>query len=238
MPIARELIRKAYRLISAGSPTVPLKGDDLSLGLETFNELLEYYAATGLMLTIAKTVSFALPAGQGEVVYGPATFLPVPDVTNGRLANLNSAWLDLSGTIYPLIDKSRDVFLESYKYDPLTGLPRFVVVFPEDKVTRLRLYPAPSTAYTLYVRGKFQAARVAVNDDLTGLPDYFTRFAYFAVARDVAFFKGRADAWTDKLETLYNEAKDVMEAASEVNLSITGDSEALLNGANRVRAGV
>ncbi len=59
-----------------------------------------------------------------------------------------------------------------------------------------------------------------------------------AVAKDIAMYKGRSDAWTDKLEMMLREAQDKMEAASEVNLSITGDRASLLNGAWRVRAGI
>jgi hypothetical protein len=73
---------------------------------------------------------------------------------------------------------------------------------------------------------------------MSSLPDYYYRFLLFAVARDTAMFKGRAEAWTDKLEMIYKEAYDKMVASSEVNLAITGDRQSLLNGAWRVRAGI
>jgi hypothetical protein len=176
--------------------------------------------------------------GQREVVVGPPTYTPTPDITLGRLANLESAWIELSGVTYPLINKSRDEFLASYKYDPLLGLPRFIVVFAETEVVRLRLFPAPSQAFTFYLRAKFQLPELTSNDTLDSLPQYYERFLLLAVARDTAFYKGRASAWTPELEALYTAAKDVMESASEVNLSIVGDQESMLNGAWRVRAGI
>jgi hypothetical protein len=51
-------------------------------------------------------------------------------------------------------------------------------------------------------------------------------------------YKGRAEAWTPKLEQFYEEAYDIMVSTSEINLSITGDEQSLLNGAWRVRAGI
>ena len=136
----------------------------------------------------------------------------------------------MDGVTYPLIDKSRDEFLASFKYDPLLGLPRFVIVYPDTDVVRIRLYPAPSQFFQFYLRGKFQLTNVTSNDDMSSLPGYYSRFLKFAVARDISMYKGRADAWTPKLEALLQEAQDKMEAASEVNLSITGDRASLLNG--------
>ncbi len=156
----------------------------------------------------------------------------------GRLANLDSAWLVLSGVTYPLIDKSRDEFLAAWKYEPLQGLPRFIITFPETKIVRVQLYPAPSQFFTFFARGKFQLPPLTVNDTLEGLPEYYELFFLYAVAKYVSKFKGRGSAWTPDLEAEYRELKDQMEGASEINLSIAGDQQSLLNGAWRVRAGI
>jgi hypothetical protein len=308
----RQFIFQMYRLINASNPTTPLHGDDEELALQVLNQLLDYYASTGLMLTIAKTVSVninlpikdifftdpdystvtttteivTLANGSpsftvvdsslyfiGDLVTGgdiPAlstiisiignvitisnnatasglrnlTFThdvadpSVAYIKQGRLANLDSAWLLLSGVTYPLIKKSRDDFLAAWKYEPLQGLPRFIIPFPETTYVRAQLYPAPSQFFTFLCRGKFRLANLNKDSDMGELPLYYTRFFLLAVARDVALFKGRADAWTDTLETRYLEAKDIMEASSEVNLAIAGDEQSLLNGAWRVRAGI
>ena len=156
----------------------------------------------------------------------------------GRLANLDSAWLVLSGVTYPLINKSRDEYLAAWKYQPLKGLPRFIIPFPDTEIVSATLYPAPSQFYQFYARGKFQLTALTSNDDMSSLPQYYVRFFLFAVAKDVAMFTGRAEAWTPKLEQMYQEAFDVIVSASEVNLSIAGDQQSLLNGGWRVRAGI
>lgn len=238
MPTVRQFCHQSYRLISASNPTVALHGDDEQLMITVLNQLLDSFASTGLLLTIATTVNIPLAIGQQQVVCGPATFVPTPDITNGRLANLDSAWLLLDGVTYPLIDQSRDVFLSSFKYDPLQGLPRFVIVYPDTNVVNIRIYPAPSQFFQFYMRAKFQLTNLNADSTLDGLPAYYTRFFLLAVAKDTSMYKGRADAWTDKLEMMLREAQDKMEAASEVNLSITGDRASLLNGSWRVRAGI
>jgi hypothetical protein len=309
----REFIFQMYRLISASNPVVPLHGDDEQLAIRVMNQIINNYASSGLMLTIAKTVSvdINLPVKEiyftppdymgpvttqtetvglttasntftvvngalysvGDLVTGggipPLTFIsnitvntitithnatitansvltfstevPHPNVVyikEGRLANLDSSWLMLDGVTYPLIDKSRDEFLAAWKYEPLQGLPRFIITFPDTQIVRAQLYPAPSQFFTFFARAKFQKTILTSNDTLEGLPEYQELFLLYAVAKYVSKFKGRGSAWTPDLEAEYRELKDDMEAASEVNLSIAGDEQSLLNGSWRVMAGI
>ena len=240
----RDFAFQVYRLINAHNPTTPLHGDDEKLCIQVLNQLLQFYASTGLMLTIAKTVEADITLGNKFILFSDATYVISPpdstivQIEEGRLANLDNAWLELSGVTYPLIIKSRDEFLAAWKYEPLQGLPRFAIVFPQNEYVKVQLYPAPSQFYTFFARGKFQLPLLTSNDDMSSVPQYYIRFLLPACAKDVALYKGRAEAWTPPLEQMYREAKDVMEAASEVNLSIAGDEQSLLNGAWRVRAGI
>lgn len=241
----REFCFQAYRIITASQPTVPLHGDDEKLMIRVLNQVLKSYAgAGGLMLTIAKTVSADINIGVKEIVFTDPSYPVITDPTivqiaEGRLSNLNNAWLELSGVTYPLIDKSRDDFLAAWKYEPLKGLPRFIITFPERDIVRAQLYPAPSQFFTFFARGKFQLSTVTANDDIYDIiPEYYELFFLYAVAKYTSKFKGRGAAWTDDLEQEYMALKDQMEAASEVNLSIVGDEQSLLNGAWRVKAGI
>ena len=234
----REFVYQMYRLINASNPTIPLHGDDQELAIKVLNQLLQSYASNGLLLTIAKDATVALTIGQQEVVCGPATYTPTPDITLGRLANITSAWLILDGVTYPLIDESRNEFLAAWRYNPLQGLPRFIIVMPDTEVVRIRLYPAPSQFFEFHLRAKFQLNELTANDDMDLVPQYYHRYLLFATAKDVAMYKGRAMAWTPQLEEMLVNARKDMESASEVNLAIVGDKESLLNGAWRVRAGI
>lgn len=308
----REFVFQSYRLINASNPTIPLHGDDEKLAISVLNQLMQSYASSGLMTTIAKTVQVDIdqPINQifftdplypttvtiseivtltiaspsftvvnpslyfvGDLVTGggiPAasTILSIVGTTititnnatanglhnlhfthdisdptaayikQGRLANLDSAWLLLNGVTYPLIDKSRDEFLAAWKYEPLKGLPRFIITFPDTAIVKAQLYPKPSQFFTFFCRGKFQLPSLTANSDMSLVPEYYYLYFMYAVARYVAQFKGRVAAWTPELESTYRELKDNIEASSEVNLSIAGDEQSLLNGAFRVRAGI
>jgi len=234
----RDFVQDAYQLVSANSPTAPLHGNDLQKGIQFLNELLKAYSSSSLMLTISKKISFPVQIGQQFVTFGDPTYTPTPDVTEGRLSNISNAWLLLDGVTYPLIDESRNVFFGSYKYEPQLGLPRFIILTDDTNLTTMQLYPAPSQVYTLFVYGKFELPYLTANDDMAMFPLYYYRYLRFALARELAFYKGRSSAWDAKLEAMYQEAKDDMESVSEMNLTIDSDNESYLNGSWRVRAGI
>ncbi len=233
-----EFVTNSYQLVSASSPIVPLQGNDLSFGIQIMNELLKYYASSSLLLTIAEKVSFTVNIGQQFVTFGDPTYVPTPNVTKGRLTNLERAWLVLDGVDYPLIDEDRGVFFGSYKYEPQQGLPRFVIITNDLNLTTMQLYPSPSQQYTLFVYGKFELPYFVSGGTMANLPLYYYRFLRFAVARELAFYKGRSSAWDSRLEAMYEEAKDDMESVSTIDLAIDSANESYLNGAWRVRAGV
>lgn len=234
----KDFVKDSYQLISANSPTVPLQDDDMSKGVKFLNQLLKSYSSTGLLLTIAKEVVYNLSINQSEVTFGDPSYMPTPDVTEGRLANMQDAWLLLDNVTYPLINEDRNVFLSSYKYDPQVGLPRFAILFNQTDLTTMRLYPGASQEYELHVYGKFELPLLTENSDMSSLPVYYTRYLQFALARDLAFYKGRSAAWTPDLKEMLLEAKQDMESVSTVNVVIQSQNESLLNGSWRVRAGV
>lgn len=238
MATVRDFIYQAYRLVNAHNPTVPLHGDDQKLGIQVLNQLLNSYASTGLLITIAKEIEIPIVANTEFITCGPSTYLPTPDITLGRLANMENAWLELNGVTYPLIDKSRSVFYSSYKYDPLAALPRFIIVLQETEITTLRIYPKPSQAYNFNLRGKFQLSELTSNSNMNLVPMYFQRFLLFATAKDIAMYTGRSEAWTQVLDQMLEDERLKIESASEVNTSIAGDNAGLLNGAWILRAGV
>jgi hypothetical protein len=228
----------SYQLISASSPTVPLQGDDVLKGVQFLNELMAAYSSSGLMLTIAQQVDFPLSIGEGEITFADATYTPAATVQIGRLANLENAWVNLEGVDYPLIDESRHDFFSAYKYFPLQGLPRYIIVKPQTNVTTVQIFPAPSQYYQMFVYGKFQFSLYTENSDMSNLPTYYIQYLRFALAKMLSFYKGRTDAWTDKLEMALMEFKQDMMSASSYNLDIQVNTESWLNGAYRVRAGI
>jgi hypothetical protein len=234
-----QFITQSYQLVSSSSPTVTLHGNDLNIGLMVLNSLLLQYSANGLMITVSQLVPFSVGIGQGFITFGEPDVIPTPDVTvQGRLVNLENAWVQLDGITYPLIDESRSEFYSSYKYEPLMGLPRYIIVRPDLNLTTVQIFPAPSQVYDLFVYGKFQVANFTLHTDFSLLPTYFQLFLQFALAKYLAVYKGRAAAWTPLLEEMYTTLEKDMVAVSATNVDLNINQESWLNGAWRVRAGI
>jgi len=106
----------------------------------------------GNVITLSNSATIT---GLSTLTFTQPVIIPgIVFIKEGRLANLDNAWLVLSGVTYPLIDKSRDDFLAAWKYDPLQGLPRFAITFPDTEWVDIRLYPAPSQFFEFFCRGK------------------------------------------------------------------------------------
>ena len=246
-----DFVQDSYQLISASTPTVPLHGNDLQKGIQFMNELLNSYSASSLRLTIAQKVQLTVQINQLFVTFADAGFVAPsdwltnpyygsspPSYSGGRLSNLENAWLSLDGVTYPLVDESRNVFFGSYKYFPQLGLPRFAIITNDLNYTTLQLYPGPSQQYDLWIYGKFELPYFVSGGTMGNLPLYYYRFLKMAVARELAFYKGRSSAWDEKLEVRYQELVDEMESVTTVNLAIDSANESYLNGSWRLRAGV
>lgn len=235
----RDFLNDCYQLISANSPNTTMPDRTQSQALRILNTLLNEYSGTTLLLTVEKQVDYTIGIGQQFVTFGQPDYTPTPDITSeGRLASLENAWLTLDGVTYPLIDEKRTEFYSSYKYEPLAGLPRYIVVVPGTNITTCQIFPAPSQVYELSFFGKFQLFAFGINDDMSALPTYYQLFFMYAIAKYLADFTGRSEAWTEKLEDSYMKLRTSMIGVSPINLDININQESWLNGAWRVRAGI
>jgi hypothetical protein len=239
----KDFLNDSYQLISASSPTIPLQGNDQSKALQFLNELLAFYSATGALVVTPQELNFTLNIGvQGVTFTDPTVTIPpnpnYPNFNIGRLANAENAYMILDGVTYPLYIESRNLFKSSYKYDSLQGLPRYFIPTYYDDYTEVRFYPAGSQAFQIYVFGKWQLSQLTINGTMAPLPTFSIKFYKIALARELSFYKGRSEAWTDKLEKMYQQAYDDMIAFSPINLEVEGIHEDLLNGNWRVIAGI
>ncbi len=230
----KAFVNDSYQIVSANSPTIGLQGNDLTKGVQFLNELVSSFSGTGLMITVDKEIETAVIAFQQFVTFAASG----ADVNDGRLANIENAWLELSGVTYPLIPISDHSFNEQYKYAPLNGLPIYAIIVDRVDSTRLQLYPAPSQEYQLFVYGKFELPLFVPTGTMGELPSYFMRYLKLALAKDLARYKSRMEAWDDRLEASLVKAEEDMMSVSNMNLNITNPIGNQLNGAFRVRAGI
>src|SRR5579872_877631 len=70
----KEFCFQVYRLVTASYPTVPLHGDDEQLAVRVLNQIMQSYSSSGLMLTIAKTISVPINLGIFNVAFVDPTY--------------------------------------------------------------------------------------------------------------------------------------------------------------------
>lgn len=246
-----DFIQDSYQIISSNTPTAPLQGNDLQKGIQFLNELIQSYGSDSLALTIAKKIKLTVNINQLFVTFADSGFVvpsdwisdpyygaTLPSYSQGRLTNLERAWLSLDGVTYPLINEDRGVFFGSYKYFPQLGLPRFCIITNDLDYTTMQIYPGPSQQYDLWIYGKFSLPLITSGSTLDSLPLYYKRYLKTALARELAIYKGRSAAWTESLEARYQELRDQMENVSTMDLVIDSANESYLNGSWRLRAGI
>ena len=235
----KEFVNDFYSLISSHSPTVPLHGWDTATGVKVMNRLLRSYSGTALMITIPKKIHFPIENGTQFINFAAPGFTdPIPDVTEGRLAEIQNLWLNLDGVDYPMEVINRNVFYSTAKYFPMQSLPLVGIIDNQTNYTNLEIWPGASQFYELWIYGKFELAYISESMDVSTLPDYFLLFFEYACAKYTAFHKGRAKSWTKELEDTYEGLRSDIVAISPINLVIKQSNDNMLNGAYRVRAGI
>src|ERR1700744_3138481 len=98
----REFVYQMYSLITANSPTVPLHGNDESLAIRVMNQILTNYASSGLLLTIARTVSVPINLGVKYIQFVSPSFVG-PVTTQTETVTLTAASNQITvadGSIY------------------------------------------------------------------------------------------------------------------------------------------
>lgn len=233
--LVKAFVTDSYQLISASSPTVPLHGSDVDKGVQFLNELLNYYSSTGLLLPIPVRPSVFIPAGQQFITAGLGSSF---DIQDGRFAEVQGVFLTRDNVDYPLAEFNRYEFDSSYKFSPLQALPLYWIIRQQIDSTQIQLYPKPDTGYDVTINAKQQFPELLETSDMSIVPMYYVRFLKYALARELAFYKGRSEAWTPMLDRMYVESKLKIEGAGEFNLNIESISNVQLNGARRVQAGI
>ena len=96
----REFVLQMYRLISASNPTIPLYGDDEKLAIQVLNQLMQSYASSGLMLTIAQTVTAPVNLGIQNIIFCDPSYPTGQQTETVSLISGTDTFSVVNGSIY------------------------------------------------------------------------------------------------------------------------------------------
>jgi hypothetical protein len=136
----------------------------VSDGLKEFNSMLGLWSNDSLMLFGRVRESFSLTPGKAEYTIGPGA-----DFDTARPLFIASAFVRQSTTDYSLEIISE----ESYSGLPDKGtssIPEYMTFDTSFQQATIKLYPAPSSAYTIHILSEKALSSVATLDTEINLP--------------------------------------------------------------------
>lgn len=177
---AKEIIESAYRKLGAIDPEDTPGDAIMAVGLEELQDMLTALSLDGFMLYFQDTISKVLTAGDGDYSIGEDG---TPDWNTPRPEWIISAYTSGSGQDAPL----NIVDVKAWNRIPNKtdqGVPSKLYYDPEYPNGTIKLYKAPSAAYTLYMTiGLLLEEPATVTTDLSFPPGYNEMMKYNLAVR-------------------------------------------------------
>ena len=148
---AKKLIIDAMRTVGYIAAKETPTAEDMALGLEELQQMMDSWKLESLLSVYDATSSFSLPALQTTVTIGP-------DLANNiimaeRPTEILGMWVTNSSNQQIAIAEARDIeFWRSWRDDTVaTTYPRFFYLQPSYPDATLELYPKSNLALTLHI---------------------------------------------------------------------------------------
>lgn len=179
MTTANEIIKGAFRIagitVTGESPSAGETQDALS----TLNDLMESLSNDSLFVFARQTESFILSPNITEYTIGTGG-----DLNTTRPIDIVSAYVRLSNVDYDVSvisdEQYADITLKS-----VSSIPYFLNYTASFPLGTVKIYPAPSTAYTLFLLSEKPLSTFTLNETVT-LPPGWSRFLKNQLAIEIS----------------------------------------------------
>lgn len=183
MTTANDLCSAALRLISSLPPGEGIPGAESDAALSALNMMLAAWSADNLMKPFRTLESFTLTAGQPGYALGQSG---LPDVNTVRPDEVTFVYRrDAAGQDSPL-DPWTSGQYNSALDKSTQGDPLWYYFDPQYPNATLYLYPAPSTAETLFVESLKPVAQFASLSADLALPGEYAKAIKYLLADELA----------------------------------------------------
>lgn len=230
---ARKIIHAAYRMLGIKKFGETVSGEEAIAALDLFNELLESFSQSGMLIPYLEQITFTMTPNKGVYTISKNTDA---DIINRQIARLDYASFTIDDVTYPCNILSKNEFYKNLRVTDLASLPYNVLLQKATYHSELIFYPLPDRDYTCTVNAKLAFDDVELDDRLDEIPDVYRRFMRYALARELCEVYGVE--WSPKNETIYQELLRTAEASNDLDLTIGIDQQVTLSGSARVLSGV
>lgn len=180
MTTARQIVRKALQKIGVLVKSEEPSADEANDGLDSLNQLLDSWANDSAVIPNRTWETFPLVGGQSTYTMGVGqTFNTVrpTKIISGYIRN---------GTVDTPITIIGDTAYNSIGFKGITGLPGFLNYDGANPTDNIRLYPVPSTAYSLFLLTEKPLSGIATLDTNLVLPPGYDRALIYNLATELA----------------------------------------------------
>lgn len=164
MTTARELITRSFRKAKILARGENLTAEEANDGLAELNALLSSWSTEGLMAYSRVSENFTLTPNDGEYTIGSGG-----DFNTIRPMFISSAFVRDSGTDYALSIISEEAYNAIPDKDQ-TGIPRSLVFDNGNPLAKIKLYPYPSSNYTLHLLSEKPLTSISTLDTVLSFP--------------------------------------------------------------------
>ena len=167
MTTIRELIKSALRAIGAIDPRKTPTELEMSNAMEALNLMLESWYTDTLFVYVLTEGSFTLTADDPEYTIGVGG-----NYNTVRPFDILGAFCRVSSIDYPLDIIGEDEY-NAFAAKTSSGIPARLNYLPESPLGKIRLYPAPLSAYALHLQMKTPLAEITdLDQTITFEPGY------------------------------------------------------------------
>lgn len=227
MATARNLIERAMRKVGVLTLNEAATADEANEALLTLNDLLASWSTDSLYIVARTTESFPLIGSQAEYTIGTGG-----DFDTDRPVYLVDSYFRNGDIDYPL-ETITDENYANIGFKGVSGLPEYINYTNAYPLGRVKIYPAPSTVYTLYLVTEKPVTSIATLDTVIDLPPGWERALVYSLAIELAPEYGQPiDPIVDRIAMSSKEA-----IKNQVSISRSMDANASLNGNNNIYTG-
>lgn len=215
-----QLIRLAYLFIKEYDETETVSGEDLKLGLDSINLIIDGFSDASVYIPYLGTISFNLQAGKNEYTVSNVI---TADITNNRIVLIDYCNIIISQVVYPVIPINRSqVYPNTFSVESLFR-PVFVLLENQVTFSTLKFFPKPDQAYACEARVRFFLDKFTLFSQITNVPLPAQDFLTLALARRLKSYFGSA-FWDETAESEYQRLFNLYRTAGDIDLQARSSS--------------
>lgn len=180
MTTARKIITKAMQKIGALTKSSTPSSDEIVDGLDALNDMLSSWSNDTLTVFSRSRDEFTLSSGVVSYTIGPSQLF---DTT--RPNAIIAATVKSGGTDFPLTIVDDAQYENSVAQKDAQGLPRLLNYDNNAPTGVIRVYPAPSGAYTINILSEKQLGTLTIDQEVE-LPPGWNRAIIYNLAIEIA----------------------------------------------------